>query len=381
MLSVRKLVFAGALLAVVPFAAVAEDAPKAGPRTMPPATGPAPAPIPTPVAGAPAPGDCPPPATRKVCKMVPTMVAETRTVMKPVQKTECYTAYRNETVQEKKIVPVTTYKTETYTEMVTKTCCVKVPCYEEKVVMEKRKKVEWVTEYKTKCHICFHKEYKNIGCGGCGDGCGSGCCDKCGGGGCCNKGWNCSIPVYKPEIHRECVPCTVPKCTYECVPVTKKCCTYKTEMKTTCVPVCKTRCVPCTVQKEIVCCKQVCVPYQATRCVTVCEPCTETVNVCKMVPTWVEEACPAPVAQAPCGPQGPYGPGAPCADQGCNNGCDNGCNNGCGDCCCCSKFKDCCYKIKDCCGNCCDKVKSCCSEACCKVHNCCTKIKSCFCCK
>jgi len=292
--------------------------------------------------------------------------------MKPVQKTECYTAYRTETVQEKKIVPCTTYKTETYTEMVTKTCCVKVPVIEEKVCMEKRKHVEWVTEYKEKCHICFHKECKTIGgCGGCGDGCG----DKCGGG-CCNKGF--SFPVYKPEIKRECVPCTVPKCTYECVPVVKKCCTYRTEMKTTCVPVCKTRCVPCTVQKEIVCCKQVRVPYQATRCVTVCEQCTETVNVCKMVPTWVEEVCPAPApvaAAAPCGPvaQGPAG-----CDNGCNNGCNNGCGNGCG---CCDKFKDCCYKAKDCCGECCNKFKGCCSEVCCKFQGCCGKIKSCFCCK
>lgn len=373
MLSVRQLVFAGALLAVVPFAAVGQE-PKAGPKTMPPATGPAPALVPAPVAGAPTPGDCPP-TTRKVCKLVPTMVQETRCVMKPVQKQETYTAYRTETVQEKKMVPCTTYKTETYTEMVTKTCCVKVPCYTEKVVMEKRKKIEWVTEYKEKCHICFHKECKTIGgCGdGCGNGCGGGCCgDKCGGGGCCNKGF--SFPVYKPEIHRETVCCTVPKCTWECVPVTKKCCTWHTEMKTTCVPVCKTRCVPCTTQKEIVCCKQVCVPYQATRCVTVCEQVQETVNVCKMVPTWVEEACPAPAA--PCGPVAQ----APCGQ---NQGCDNGCGNGCGDCCsgCCNKFKDCCYKIKDCCSGCCDKVKSCCSGCCEKVHNCCTKIKSCFCCK
>src|SRR5262245_46566025 len=199
MLSVRKLVFAGALLAVVPFAAVGQE-PKAAPKTMPPATGPAPAPIPSPVVGAPS-GDCPT-TTRKVCKMVPTMVAETRTVMKPVQKTECYTAYREETVQEKKMVTVTTHKVEHYTEMVTKTCCVKVPVMEEKVCMEKRKKVEWVTEYKQKCHISFHKECKTIGgCGnGCGNGCGSGCCgDKCGGGGCCSSGF--SFPVYKPEVH------------------------------------------------------------------------------------------------------------------------------------------------------------------------------------
>jgi len=49
--------------------------------------------------------------------MVPTQCQETRTVMKQVQKQECYTAYRTETVQEKKCVPVTTYKTVTETVM------------------------------------------------------------------------------------------------------------------------------------------------------------------------------------------------------------------------------------------------------------------------
>lgn len=360
MLSARKQIFAIALLAVVPFAAVAQE-PKADPKPIPSATGPAPGAIPAPVTAGPT-SDCPP-ATRKVLKMVPTTVQETRTVMKPVQKQETYTAYRQETVQEKKMVEVKTMKTETYTEMVTKTCCVKVPVCEEKVVMEKRKKVEWVTEYKQKCHITFKKECKTIGCG---DKCGSGCGDKCGSG-CCDKGWNFSIPVYKPEVHRECVPCTVPKCTYECVPVTKKCITYKTEMKTETVPVCKTRCVPCVTQKEIVCCKQVCVPYQATRCVTVCEPCQETVNVCKMVPTWVEEACPAPCATQ----------AAPCGDPGCGNkGCNDGCGSGC-----CNKIKDCCSKVKDCCSGCCDKVKDCASGCCDKVKSCCSKIKGCFCCK
>src|SRR5262245_33291729 len=108
MLSVRKLVFAGALLAVVPFAAVAQE--KAAPKTMPPGTttGPAPAVVPGPApAVVPGPGTpCPPapcpPQTMKVCKMVPTQVQETRTVMKQVQRQECYTAYRTETVTEKK---------------------------------------------------------------------------------------------------------------------------------------------------------------------------------------------------------------------------------------------------------------------------------------
>src|SRR5262245_43741027 len=335
MLSVRKLVFAGALLAVVPFAAVGQEKviPKAEPKAMPPVTTPGTVVTPVPgtvVAppGAPCPpAPCPQPVTRKVCKMVPTQVQETRTVMKQVQKQECYTAYREETVQEKKCVPVTTYKKITETVMENRTRCIKIPVMEEKVVMEKRKKIEWVTECKTKTKVSFHKECKQIGgkghlshfsgkLGGCfGDKCGGGGCgDSCGGG--CG---GISVPVWKPTCETYTTTVRVPKCTYECVPVCKKVCTYRTETKTECVPVCKTRCVPCTENKEVVTCKKVCVPYQATRCVTECVPVCETVTVCKMVPTWVEEVCPAP---APC---------APCCDTGCDSG-KGGCF---------SKFKGC----------------------------------------
>jgi len=337
MLSVRKLVFAGALLAVVPFAAVAQEkvVPKAEPKAMPSATtvvpGPAPVVVPGPGAaypGAPCPPTPCPPQTMRVCKMVPTQVQETRTVMKQVQRQECYTAYREETVTEKKCVPVTTYKKVTETVMETRTRCVKVPCMEQKTVMEKRKKIEWVTETKEKCHISFKKDCVSLGghnCCGSGGGMG-GCCG--GGDGCGDKGscFNFSFPVCKPTIERECVQVCRPKCTYECVPVCKTVCTYKTETKTECVPVCKTRCVPCTENKEITVCKKVCVPYQATRCVTECVPTTECVTVCKMVPTWVEVPCPAP---APCPPAA-----APCptAAAPCGNPCDSGYGNG-GGCC------------------------------------------------
>jgi hypothetical protein len=395
MLSVRRFVFAGALLAVVPFAAVAQEK-KAEPKAMPAAPAAAPA-----LPGAPVPGPggaCPPapcaPATMKVCQMVPTQCQETRTVMKQVQKQECYTAYRTETVQEKKVVPVTTYKTVTETVMETRTHCVKVPCWEEKTCMEKRKKVEWVTEYKEKCHLTFHKECKTIGFGGCGEKSCGGCDTGCGGcntgcdTGCCNKGFSFSFPVCKPCLEKTCEPCCVPKCTWECVPVTKKVCTWKTETKTECVPVCKTRCVPCTENKEVTCCKQVCVPYQATRCVTECVPVQETVTVCKMVPTWVEVPCPAPCAPAaPCGPQANGCPQTNACNP-CDNGCgNNGCgNNGCGNwghgCCLFDKVSGCCDTAKSCVSGCCDKVGSCFSGFSCNVCDtfagCCSKIKCCI---
>jgi hypothetical protein len=64
--------------------------------------------------------------------------------------------------------------------------------------------------------------------------------------------------------------------------VTETCVVPVTKVK--CVPVCKT--VNCTV------CKKVQVPYQATRCVTVCE---EKKEVCKgthKVAKWVEKEVP-----------------------------------------------------------------------------------------
>ncbi len=330
MLSVRKMVFACALLAVVPFAAVAEE-PKAAPKSMPPATTTAPA---APVAA---------PATTRVLRLVPTRVEESRTVMKPVQKTETYTAYKTEIVQEKKVVPVTTYKTEKYTEMVTKTCCVKVPVVTQTVVMEKRKKIEWVTEHKELCKLTFEKECKTIGCG-----------DKCGDG--CNKGFSLSIPVLKPKLATHTVSFKVPKCTYESVPVTKCCTTFKTETKTTTVPVCKTRCVPTTTNKEVVTCKRICVPYQATRTVTVCEPSVEKVQVCKMVPTWVEVPC----APAKC-------------DKGCFSLCDKVTSLK-------DKLKDGCNSVKGHLSTGGGKVKECLSSKCEKLKSCSTKIVGCFTC-
>ena len=221
------------------------------------------------------------------------------------------------------MVNVTTYKTVTETVMENRTTTVRVPVWEEKTVMEHRKKVEYVTEYKEKCKLSFVHECKTIGGGNrgrCGHGHGDACSDPCASSNGCGSnrgGFSLSFPVIKPCITKECVPHCVKKCTTECVPVCKKVCTYKCETKTECVPVCKTRCVPVCVQKEVVCCKKVCVPYQATRCVTVCEPVCETVTVCKMVPTCVEEA--APACHTPCNAAPACGSDA-CGDHG-SSGC------------------------------------------------------------
>jgi hypothetical protein len=140
--------------------------------------------------------------------------------------------------------------------------------------------------------------------------------------------------------------------------------------------VCKTRCVPCTENKEVVCCKKVCVPYQATRCVTECVPTTETVTVCKMVPTWVEVPCPAP---APCAQ--PCQPACPTAPNACASPCDTGANA------CCGNAGGCCFGDKLSCLKCdicnkfsCwgDKFGGCCDSLKCGFGDLCGKFKGCF---
>ncbi|MCX7665163.1 MAG: hypothetical protein N2112_06430, partial [Gemmataceae bacterium] len=188
MLVLRRCLFAAVIVAVAPFVALAEDKPAE--------KGPAPAPI---TATAPggcggtviAPGGTVAPGAGAGCyvtvtKLVPTQVQETRTVMKPVQKTETYTAYRYETVQETQVVPVTTYKHVTETVMEPRTTTVKVPVVETRTVMETRKKIEYVTECKEKCTLTFSKECKQIGCGDCGVG----------------------IPFIKPGFQKVTVPVT-----------------------------------------------------------------------------------------------------------------------------------------------------------------------------
>jgi hypothetical protein len=163
MLSVHKLVFAGALLAVVPFAAVAQEK-KAEPKAMPTD------PKATPAVTATSTGACGTAEQQytivKKTVMVPTQVQETRTVNKSVTKQETYTAYKYETVQEKKMVDVTTYKKVTETVMENRTTTHKVPVWEEKTVMEHRKKIEWVNETKERSKLTFVKEEKVVSGGG-----------------------------------------------------------------------------------------------------------------------------------------------------------------------------------------------------------------------
>lgn len=320
----------------------------------------------------------------KVTEYVPTWVEEKVTVMKPVTKTETYTAHKWECVPETVTCQVTVNKM--VSEVVTENRCVteRVPVQKtvtvnERVPVQKtvtvteRKPVQktvtvnethWktvmVTEMKSKtvvnkvsvpytkelpasfadrlhkiCDPCYTPCPRTI----------SGCkterhCETvCEPVTVCKKVAEC-VPVTKTICTYECVPVTKTVCAYECKPVTKTITCYECVTKTVPTQVTKTKCVPTveTVTKTVNVRK--CVAYQATRNVTVCEPVVETRKVCKMVATVVEKD----VAPSACGTGCGTGCGDPCAKAGlldkikarlgdlkgkfggfCKKSCDTGC--------------------------------------------------------
>ncbi len=302
----RKFSYAGALLAVVPFVAMAQA--PAEPISAPPKVMAAPA--------APAvvstPGTSCGPTTMKVkvCEMVPTQVQATRTVYKSVTTQEAYTAYKYETVSEVVQKQVTEYQkiTEMVNETRTRVC--KIPVIEERTEMVTKWTWQTVTEMVNKTVRGGHWECTEVPTG---PGllqrlCNKGSCDPCNpcGNSCAPTCATKTKKCWVSDCHTECVPVCKKKLVKECVPVCKKVCTYRCETKCEVVPVCKTRCVPVCKTVNCTVCKKICVPYQATRCVTKCVPVCENYTVCKMVPTWVEKevacapAC-APACSSPCG--------------------------------------------------------------------------------
>jgi hypothetical protein len=269
----------------------------------------------------------------KVTEYVPTWVEEKVTVMKPVTKTETYTAHKWECVPETVTQQVTVNKM--ISEVVTENRCVtervpvqktvtvneRVPVQKTVTVMERKpvqktvtvNETHWktvmVTEMKSKTVVnkvsvpyckelppSFADRLKKI-CDPCYDPCPrtiSGCkterhCETvCEPVTVCKKVAEC-VPVTKTICTYECVPVTKTITVHECVPVTKTITVHECVTKTVPTQVTKTRCVPTveTVTKTVNVRK--CVAYQATRNVTVCEPVVETRKVCKMVATVVEK--------------------------------------------------------------------------------------------
>ena len=296
----RKFLYAGALLVLAPFAAIAQM-----PGAAPGPAGPA-GPVGDPCAPA-----APATTTIRVCEWVPEQVPVTRTVYRQQCREECYTAYRCQMVPETRTCNVTCYRQVCETVMVPKTTCVRVPCVEMRTQMCTRTVCKQVTEMRTKCVDRGHYECREVPVG---PSLFERLCHK---NDCCNP----CPPCPRTKTVRCWVPCMVTECypvcrtvrVKECYPVTKQVCTYKTQYQTTMVPCTRTRCVPECKTVTYTCCKQVMVPYQAKRMVTVCVPCQETVTCCRMVPRIVEK-------QVPC-----CNPCVPCCVPVC---CDNGCGRG-----------------------------------------------------
>jgi len=362
----QKFLFAGALLAVAPLLAGADEpkklemvpAPKkeevksAEHMNAPAVTSTStPGGCGTVVSSAPASGPCGPSATPvyttvRETVMVPEQYTTTRTVNKKETREESYTAYKYETVSETKTRNVTVYRNVTETVMEPRTTTVKVPVHSTVTEMVTRLKIEKYTEMVSKtvdkghyvtqevpagpglldCLSAMRPKFGGFGKhrGGCSDPCADPCATSCAAPACAPA---CPAPVkmkcvkvWVPNCVTECHPVCKTRCVKECVPCTKQVCTYKCETKCEMVPVCKTRCVPECKTETYTECRKVCVPYTAKRCVEVCVPVTENVTCTRMVSKVVEKQ--VLVDPAPCGPTaGDCGPSAgacdPCATAPC----------------------------------------------------------------
>jgi hypothetical protein len=274
----RKFLYAGALLALAPIMARAEDGKPAAEKIGPPAV----------TSGT---------TTQKirVCELQPQWTEETRTCYRPVQKQETYTVNQVSTVTVPVTKQVTCYERVCETVMETRCVTKRIPCYEDRVETVTRWKCEKVTEMQTRtvrgghyecCTAPAGQSVLDRLCGRCPDPCATK-----------------TVKKWVPECHTECVPVCRTKLVKHCEQVCRKVCTYKCVTEQVTCPVQKVKCV--AVQKTVTVneCRKVCTPVQCTRNVCVNEAVCEKVKVCKMVPVWVEKevACAPAPAQA-CAP-------------------------------------------------------------------------------
>jgi hypothetical protein len=242
-----------------------------------------------------APAPCAP-AYRTVCvkEWVPETYPCTRTVYKTEYKHEAYTAYKTECVPETRTRTCVSYRMVPEVKEVVRRVCVSVPVVEERTVMQAHWTCKPVTTISRRCVDRGHWECREVPCE---PSLRDRLKKKFRKKDCCEP---CCEPCPPTKIVRVWVPCKV----WEEVPVT--CMQRVCEMKpvvcrvTTCrhewreekcqVTVCKCVAEP-RVETYTVVCKKL-VPYQATRCVAVCVPHTETVAATRMVCRTVEKQVP-----------------------------------------------------------------------------------------
>jgi len=249
-----------------------------------------------------------------------TYKVECRTETYDTCRTECVPVCREKVVCCVKKIPV-------WTEQCVKKC-VKVTCYEERMVNK--------TCYKYVQETCMKKQLVRLGhweCreahslfggghgggglfGGhhgnnccsdsCGTSCNTGCADNCRPARMkqvwvhCPEYRECPVTVCKKVCYTECVKCKVPVC--------------RTEWREEKVKVCTYQCVTENRVVKYTCYETRQVPCKATRTVRVCVPCEETVNCTR----WVQK-------QAACAPAQTCAPACTTSNACCNN--SNACCN------------------------------------------------------
>jgi hypothetical protein len=268
--TVRKAALLGAVLAAVVSPARADDC--------------------TPAPGAPA---APQLRTVYVTQCVPETYQVKQTVLVPQTRTETYTAYRCETVPVVREQVVTCIQRVPEMQTVTRRVCVSVPVCETRTVMRPCWTTQTVTTMVTKCvdrghyecrevyshraamHARMHKHRHRHDC----------CPPPCPPSTKTVKVWvpcmvqiQCPVTCCKRVCVMQPVQVQVNTCRHEYRDVTCQVCTYK------CVPVQQVRRYTCYTTRQV--------PYQATRCVTVCVPTEQLVTCTRLVARTV--ACQVP---------------------------------------------------------------------------------------
>jgi hypothetical protein len=200
---------------------------------------------------------------------------------------ETYTAYRCECVPETRTRVCTLYKQVPEVKTVTRTYCVCVPTVEERTVMQAHVTCKPVTTMSRRCVDRGHWECREVPCEERGHSfkglfkrlcrrhdCCEPCCEPC-----------CPPPTKTVKVWVPCkvweeVPVTCMQRVCEYRPVTCKVTTYKQETRQENVQVTCWKCVPEQKAETYTVMVARSVPYQATRTVRVCVPCTETVTCC-----------------------------------------------------------------------------------------------------
>jgi hypothetical protein len=285
-----------------------------------------------------------------VTECVPETYQTKRISYRTEQRTENYTAYRCETVQECRQRTVCTTRVVSEWVDQCRKVCVKVPCCEERTVMKPCYRTVCETKYVTKCvdqgHWECREEYSHLkafcnhltslcsshgscgcstGCNTCNTGCNSGC-DSCAAP--CAPSCMVTRKVWVPCMVQEQCPVTCTRRICEMHAEVVKVQTCRTEYRDETCKVCVKRCVPESHVVNYTVCVTKSVPYQTCRTVCIRVPVEECVTCTRMVRRTVTREVPC---ETTCGSSCGESHGCGLANwfHGCGSSCNTGCGGGC----------------------------------------------------